>query len=161
MCLLICSCQRTGVPGYLISSLTEIKTRRNTSPDPAPIGTDWSGQQLHGRSPWKGRQSGDYSTVVPPGSISNPEVKRCCADGSGAFGLVRVGRCQFFPTPSGGWVFLCPDLDQVDWSVWILPGACPFRDHGAIPEIAGRVAHAGFHFFPFFFIPSPTACAPR
>ncbi len=39
--------------------------------------------------------------VEPPGPIPNPEVKRCCADGSGAIGPVRVGRCQvyarFFP----------------------------------------------------------------
>jgi hypothetical protein len=39
--------------------------------------------------------------VEPPGPIPNPEVKHCCADGSGAIGPVRVGRCQvyarFFP----------------------------------------------------------------
>lgn len=40
--------------------------------------------------------SGDHSMVEPPGPIPNPEVKRCCADGSGAIGPVRVGRCQVF-----------------------------------------------------------------
>ena len=38
--------------------------------------------------------SGDHSTVEPPGPIPNPEVKRRCADGSGATGPVRVGRRQ-------------------------------------------------------------------
>jgi hypothetical protein len=56
-----------------------------------------------GRRQW----SGGLSTVVPPGPISNPEVKRCSADGSAAKGCARVGRRQFFPIPLGGWVFLC------------------------------------------------------
>ncbi len=34
--------------------------------------------------------------VEPPGPIPNPEVKHCCADGSGAIGPVRVGRCQVY-----------------------------------------------------------------
>ena len=37
--------------------------------------------------------------VEPPGPIPNPEVKRYCADGSGAIGPVRVSRCQFFMPP--------------------------------------------------------------
>jgi hypothetical protein len=40
--------------------------------------------------------SGDHSMVEPPGPIPNPEVKHCCADGSGAIGPVRVGRCQVY-----------------------------------------------------------------
>ena len=43
-----------------------------------------------------GLDSGDHSVVEPPGPIPNPEVKRRSADGSGATGLVRVGRCQVF-----------------------------------------------------------------
>ena len=34
--------------------------------------------------------------MEPPGPIPNPEVKRCCADGSWAKGPARVGRCQVF-----------------------------------------------------------------
>ena len=43
-----------------------------------------------------GLDSGDHSAVEPPGPIPNPEVKRCRADGSGALGPARVGRCQVF-----------------------------------------------------------------
>ena len=60
-------------------------------------------------------QSGDHGTLVPPGSIPNPEVKRRCADGSGAIGPVRVGRCQNlyppFPFTGRRWVFLCGDSE--------------------------------------------------
>ena len=45
------------------------------------------------------RNSGDHSKLEPPGPIPNPEVKRFSADGSGAKGPVRVGRCQV----------ICPD----------------------------------------------------
>ena len=46
------------------------------------------------------RDSGDYSAVEPPGTIPNPEVKRCSADGSAAKGRVRVGRRQVISPPS-------------------------------------------------------------
>ena len=46
------------------------------------------------------RDSGDYSAVEPPGTIPNPEVKRCSADGSAAKGRVRVGRRHVISPPS-------------------------------------------------------------
>lgn len=58
--------------------------------------------------------SGDHSTVEPPGPIPNPEVKRCCADGSGAIGPVRVGRRQVYarhPLHRGCRAFSCPGVN--------------------------------------------------
>ena len=46
--------------------------------------------------------SGDLRVVVPPGPISNPEVKRDIADGSVSQGRARVGRCQSLTAP---WLF--------------------------------------------------------
>ena len=43
--------------------------------------------------------SGSRSMEEPPGPIPNPEVKLCSADGSGAIGPVRVGRCQVKISP--------------------------------------------------------------
>ena len=43
--------------------------------------------------------SGDLRVVVPPGPISNPEVKRDIADGSVSQGRARVGRCQSLTAP--------------------------------------------------------------
>lgn len=40
--------------------------------------------------------SGDISTMVPPDSMPNSEVKRRSADGSVGIPHVRVGRCQTF-----------------------------------------------------------------
>ena len=54
-----------------------------------------------------GRASGGHSAAEPPGSIPNPEVKHCSADGSAAKGRARVGRRQFInPPPSEGAGFL-------------------------------------------------------
>lgn len=60
-----------------------------------------SKRRLSGRNTCRGNKSprqpsGDHSMVEPPGPIPNPEVKHRCADGSGAIGPVRVGRCQFY-----------------------------------------------------------------
>ena len=61
---------------------------------------EWfSGRRGHWKSVSRraaGLDSGDHSVVEPPGPIPNPEVKRRSADGSGATGLARVGRCQVF-----------------------------------------------------------------
>ena len=43
--------------------------------------------------------SGGLRVVVPPGPISNPEVKRDIADGSASIGHARVGRRQSLTAP--------------------------------------------------------------
>ena len=47
-----------------------------------------------GDFPRGGQWSGGLRVVVPPGPISNPEVKRDIADGSASIGHARVGRRQ-------------------------------------------------------------------
>ena len=53
--------------------------------------TDFSGRRKFLQA---GQWSGGLRVVVPPGPISNPEVKRDIADGSASIGHARVGRCQ-------------------------------------------------------------------
>ena len=65
-----------------------------------------------GTSPRAEQWSGDLRVVVPPGPISNPEVKRDIADGSVSQGRARVGRCQSLTAPwryssRGGFLFSC------------------------------------------------------
>ena len=52
-----------------------------------------------GGKPRAEQWSGDLRVVVPPGPISNPEVKRDIADGSVSQGRARVGRCQSLTAP--------------------------------------------------------------
>ena len=57
--------------------------------------TSFSGRGIPRAEQW----SGDLRVVVPPGPISNPEVKRDIADGSVSQGRARVGRCQSLTAP--------------------------------------------------------------
>ena len=60
--------------------------------------------------------------MVPPGPISNPEVKRDIADGSASIGHARVGRRQSLTAPwlnqSRGGFLLLQSLYPTEVSRW-------------------------------------------
>ena len=66
--------------------------------------------------------SGGLRVVVPPGPISNPEVKRDIADGSASIGHARVGRRQSLTAPwlnqSRGGFLLLQSLYPTEASRW-------------------------------------------
>jgi hypothetical protein len=122
----VCRCQRAGAKKALAGA-KGVRSRARFSVTAQTLDPE------EGKGDWIA--AGDRSAVAPPVPIPNTEVKRRSADGSGAQGSARVGRCQIQTQPAGNGGLFCFPV-----RAWVLRWRVEEgrKSYNPIPTAAGR-----------------------